>query len=158
MASGGDIGKAHSQPYVLIRFDTACRLIVKLHDKPGLQVAHRRLPYEFIVKANGNGGSDGKLRAQRPARQRAIRPALNPPSASVLETQSPEPPASFYPVSLDQHSQLNSAHIMPALRKLAPADGPVSGGPTILISGINFPPPTQLIIYARFGTIVVPTV
>ena len=165
MASGGDIGKALSQPYVLIRCNTARRLIVKLHDKPGHLVAHCLLPYEFIVKANGNGGRGVKPR--RTPRQRtplSELPPLSPLSeflplpVPVLETQSPEPPASLHSVSLYQHSQRNSNHIAPALRKLAPADGPVSGGPTILISGINFPPPTQLIIYARFGTAVAPTV
>ena len=121
-------------------------------------VAHTLLPYEFVVKANGNRTSNGRTRSYRPARQQALRPRSSPSSASTLESRPPELLANSYPVSVDELSQQNSNHISPVLRKLSPADGPVSGGPTIMISGINFPPPTQQIIYARFGNMVVPTV
>jgi hypothetical protein len=69
---------------------------------------------------------------------------------TALYPISPEPPAT------SQHSQLNSMD--PALRKLSPANGPSSGGPTITIYGINFPPPSQQIIYVKFGDVAVPTV
>ena len=123
-------------------------------------VAHSLLPYEFAVKANGNGPSSSRKRTYRPVRQHALQPRSNPSLASALESRLPEPLASSYPVSVDELSQHNSDHASPVLRKLSPADGPVSGGPTIIImiSGIDSPPPTQQIVYARFGNVVVPTV
>ena len=133
-------------------FDTAYRLIVKLHDKAGRLVAHSPLPYEFIVKANGNCDRNGRRRAHTSALQQALPPGLSLPPVNPLEPISPEPPAS------SQHLQLNSIHVDPGLRRLSPADGPTSGGPMITILGINFPPPTQQIIYVKFGTVAVPTV
>jgi len=44
------------------------------------------------------------------------------------------------------------------LHRLAPAEGPMSGGRTILLSGINFPHPSQQMVYAKFGSVVVTTV
>ena len=137
---------------VLAFFDTAYRLRINLHDEAGRLVAHSLLPYEFVVKANGNCVRNGQRRAYIPAQQQTLRPALNPPSVAALGTISPEPPAS------SQRSQLDSSHMVPALRRLAPADGPTSGGPIITILGINFPPPTQQIVYVKFGTVAVPTV
>jgi len=64
----------------------------------------------------------------------------------------------FHPAPVNQQSQLNSNGTVPILRRLTPGEGPVSGGPTILLSGVNFPPSYQHIIYARFGAVVVPTV
>jgi hypothetical protein len=46
----------------------------------------------------------------------------------------------------------------PVLQGLAPAEGPTNGGPTILLSGINFPQPLQQMVYARFGAVAVSTV
>ena len=149
---GGRIGKPHSRPCVLAFFDTSYRLRINLHDEAGRLVAHSLLPYEFVVKANGNCVTNGKRRAHTPTRQQALRSALNPPSVTALETISPEPPAS------SQRPQLDSSHVDPALRRLSPADGPASGGPMITILGINFPPPTQQIVYIKFGTVAVPTV
>jgi len=145
----GLISKVYSQPYHSVRSNAALRLIVKLHDESCYLVAHSLLPYEFIVKANGNGNH--RIRPHRGARQQALRPVLNPLSASALEPKLPE-------LSVDPYSQPNPTHIPPVLRRLSPADGPVTGGPIILISGINFPPPTQHIVYVRFGSVVVPTV
>ena len=130
-------------------FDTAYRLIIKLHDKAGRLVAHSPLPYEFIVKANGNCVRNGRRRAHTSALQHAQPPGLNLPPVNPLEPISPERPAS------SQHMQLN---VDPVLRRLSPADGPTSGGPIITILGIKFPPPTQQIIYVKFGTVAVPTV
>ena len=129
--------------------DTAYRLIIKLHDKAGRLVAHSPLPYEFIVKANGNCVRNGRRRSHTSALQQALPPGLNLPPVNPLEPISPQPPAN------SQHLQLN---VDPVLRRLSPADGPTNGGPIITILGINFPPPTQQIIYVKFGTVAVPTV
>ena len=129
--------------------DTVYRLMMKLHDEAGRLVAHSLLQYEFIVKANGNCD---RQRAHIPPPPQALRPGLNPPSVTALEPIAPEPPAS------PQRPQLNSNHMNPVLRRLSPADGPTSGGPTIAILGINFPLPTQQLIYVKFGTAAVPTV
>ena len=137
---------------VLAFFDRANRLIIKLHDKAGRLVAHSRLPHEFIVKANGNCVRSNRRGAHTTAPQQALRPDRNLPPVNSLEPTSPEPPAS------SRRSQLNSSHVDPVLRRLSPADGPTSGGPIITILGINFPPPTQQIIYVKFGTVAVPTV
>src|SRR5258706_15830559 len=149
---GGRIGKAQSRPCVLACFDTAYRLIIRLHDEAGHLVAHCLLPYEFTVTVNGNCVRNGKQRAHTPARQRALRPGSNLPAVTALEPISPEPPAST------QRSQQDSSHMDPVLRRLSPADGPASGGPLITILGINFPPPTQQIVYVKFGNVAVPTV
>ena len=140
----------------LIGSDTAGRLIVKLHDESGHLVAQSLLPYEFTVKGNGNG--NGRTRTHISVCQRTQRPRPVPSSAPPLEARSPELLASSHPVSVGEPSQHISNYITPVLRKLSPADGPVSRGPIIIISGINFPPPDQQIIYARFGNVVVPTV
>ena len=60
--------------------------------------------------------------------------------------------------TVQQQTQWHSNLSASILQRLAPAEGPVSGGPTILLTGINFPPPYQQIVYARFGAVVVPTV
>ena len=132
--------------------------MVELHDVSGQLVARSLLPYEFVVKANGNGNSNGRPRPYKSARQRTKQPRLDPSSASALELRSPELPGRSYLGSADDLSQHNTNSIAPVLRKLSPVEGPVSGGPIIMISGINFPPPDQQIIYARFGNVVVPTV
>ena len=134
----GRIGKVHSHPCALACSDTAYRLLIKLHDEDGDLVAHCRLPYEFIVKAHLNRVSN----ASNNRRRQALPPGLNLPSVTALE-----------PLSLD-----NSSHMDPFLRRISPADGPTSGGMTILISGINFPPPTQQIVYVKFGNLAVPSV
>jgi len=126
--------------------------MIKLHDEAGHLVAHSLLRYEFIVKANGNCVSNGRRQSHTPALQQAIPPGLGLPSVTALDPISPEPPAS------SQRSQLNSIHMDPVLRRLAPADGPTSGGPIIAILGINFPLPTQQLVYVKFGTAAVPTV
>ena len=140
---GGRTGEAHSQPRAFASVDTLYRLIIKLHDEAGHLVAHFLLPYEFIVKANGN---------KAPAQQQGLRPGFNLPSATVLEPISPESPAPT------QRSQLNSSHMDPFLRRISPTDGPTSGGMIITILGINFPPPTQQIVFVKFGNLAVPTV
>ena len=111
--------------------------MIKLHDEAGQLVAYCRLPYEFIVKANGNG--------RQPARHQALPPGLNLQSATTLEP----PPAST------QISRLDSSHMDPVLQKLAPDNGPTSGGPIIMISGINLP---QRIVFVKFGSLAAPTV
>jgi hypothetical protein len=150
----GRTGKVHSQPCASACFDIAYRLKIKLHDESGHLAAHYLLPYEFTVKANGNGAPRGGApRGRTPARQQALRRGLTPPPAPTLDPRSPEPPAS------SQHSQLNSNHMAPVLQMLSPDNGPVNGGPIILISGINFPPPIQQqVIYVKFGTTAVPAV
>lgn len=149
---GGRIGKDHSQPCVLARFDADHRLIIKLHDEAGRLVAQCRLSNEFIVNAHGNRVCNGKQRAHTPTRQQAVEPGSDLPSVTVLEPIPPEPPAST------QHSQVNSSHMDPVLGRLFPADGPASGGTMIAIHGINFPPPTQQIIYVKFGNVAVSAV
>jgi len=83
-------------------------------------------------------------------------PTPSLPQAPVF--QSLVPPENFHPVPVNQQPQLNSNVSISFLQKLAPGEGPVGGGPTILLSGVNFPPPYQHILYARFGTVIVPTV
>ena len=123
-----------------------------LHDEAGHLVARCPLEYEFIVKANGNCVGNRRRQAHTSARQQALGPGSNLPSVTALEPISPEPSAST------PGSQLNSSHVDPILRRLFPADGPASGGTMIAIHGINFPPPTQQIIYVTFGNVAVPTV
>ena len=150
-----------SQSCCLIHSDPPCSITVKLHDESGHLVAYSPLPYKFIVKANGNGVSTGGKRARSTVIQQTLRsefPVQNPLSASTLEPRLLGSPAHFQPLSMDQYSQLNSNYIASALHRLAPSEGPVGGGSTILLSGVNFPPPSQHILYARFGTVVVPTV
>ena len=146
---GGRIGKAHSRPCILASFNTAYRLIIKLQDEADRLVAHCPLPYEFIVIPNGNRV---RRQAHTPARQQVVRPGLNLPSITALEPISLEPPPST------QRPQLNSSYIDPVLRRLSPADGPTSGGTIITILGINFPPPTQQIVYVKFGNLAAATV
>ena len=62
----------------------------------------------------------------------------------------------IHPGPVDQHSQLNSNYPSLVLHRIGPSEGPVSGGPAILLSGTNFP--SRPTVYARFGTVVVPTV
>ena len=158
---GGRIGEVHSQSCVLIRSDAVCRLKVKLHDEFGHPVAHCLLPYQFIVKANSNSVSDDEPQAPIEAQQQTLClgfPGSNSLSASVWELRSPKPPASFHPLAINQHSQPNSNYLPSLLQRLAPAEGLISGGPTILLSGVNFPSPSQQIVYAKFGSVVVPTV
>ena len=145
---GGRIGKARTRPCTSIRFDTPRRLILKLHDEFENLVAQCFLPYQFIIRANGNGTGVGYLEPQAPT---AI-PVSSPPPAP------PVAPMNFRPVPINQYSQLNANISVSILQRLAPAEGPVSGGPTILLSGINFPPPYQQVLYARFGSVAVPTV
>src|SRR5258706_7332268 len=131
---GGRIGKAQSRPCVLACFDTAYRLIIRLHDEAGHLVAHCLLPYEFTVTVNGNCVRNGKQRAHTPARQRALRPGSNLPAVTALEPISPEPPAST------QRSQQDSSHMDPVLRRLSPADRPASRGRFLSLSPLHFPP------------------
>jgi hypothetical protein len=165
------MGKTHMAFYldcISPRSDTPCRLILKLHDENGNLVAHSLLPYKFIVIANGNhtGSSANdcgpRVRtAAAAARQQVPRagfPLPNPSPMPILDARSPEPPAGFRPISVNQQPQLDSNYPAPVLQRLAPAEGPTSGGPTILLSGINFPQPPQQMVYARFGAVAVPTV
>ena len=128
---GGRVGKAHSQPCFLAYFGTAYRLTIKLHDEVGHLVAHCPLPYEFIIRPNGNRVSNARRQAHTPAQQQALRPGLSLPSVTALEPILPDPPAST------QSSQLDSSNMDPVLQTLAPTNGPTSGGLIILISGIN---------------------
>jgi hypothetical protein len=160
---GGSMGTRHLRPCISNHSDTAWRLIIRLHDESGYLVAQYLLPHRFFIKANGNdnGGGDGESRAHIAVRQQIVRIGCsvpNPPSGPVWEPRAPPPPASHHPGSMDHYSQFDSNNIASVLRKLAPAEGPVSGGPTILLSGTNFPPPSQQVVYARFGTAVIPTV
>ena len=148
----GHISKLHSRPCDLACFDTANRLMIELHDEADHLVARCPLPYEFIVKINGNCVSNSRRRVYTPARQQALGTGSNLPSVAALEPILPEPPVST------QGSQLNSSHVDPILRRLSPADGPTIGGTIITILGINFLPPTQQIVFVKFGNVVVPTV
>jgi hypothetical protein len=154
------MGKAHSPLCISIRSDTAHRLIIKLHDDSGNLVAQCSLRHKFTVKANGN--KQGHIGYHGPpARQQTQRPtfpAPYPPPAPVLKTRAPVPPMHIHPASVNRHSQLNPNFSASILQRLAPTEGPISGGLTILLSGINFPLLSQQIIYARFGSVVVPTV
>ena len=156
------IGKEHTWPCSSTRFDIARRLILKLHDESDNLVAHCFLPYKFVVRANGNDpGGYYETQEHTTAQQQTLFSAFPVPNpAPVLETRSPVVPIPmhFHPVPVNQHLQSNPILSASILQRLAPAEGPVSGGPTILLSGINFPHPCQQIVYARFGGVVVPTV
>ena len=157
------MGKSRTRPCTSIRSDTTRRLILKLHDESENLVAQCLLPYQFIIRANGNDTGVGYSETQehtatQPQTPWAIFPVPSPPPAPVLDPRSPVPPMIFRPVPVNQYPQLNSNISVSILQRLAPAEGPVSGGPTILLSGINFPPPYQQVVYARFGSVVVPTV
>ena len=149
--------KTHSRPCISNHSNIICRLLLKLHDEFGNLVAHHFLPYKFIVIANGkkNAAIVGcETPAHTESRQQTIQPELHVPNLSpapVPVIRSPDPLTNFHPGPVNQHSDLASV-----LHRLAPSEGPVSGGPTILLSGTNFP--SRPTIYARFGTVVVPTV
>ena len=143
--------KTHTRPCISIRSDTAHRLILKLRDESDKLVAHCLLPYKFVVRANGNDTGVGYYETQ----QQIVFPVPNQPPAPILE---PVAPMNFHFIPANQHFQPNSNSPASILQRLAPAEGPVSGGSTILLSGINFPPPHQQTVYARFGAVVVPTV
>ena len=145
----GRIGKAHSQFCVLACFDADYRLMIKLYDEAGDMVAQCPLPNEFIVNAHGNRVCNGKQRARTPTHQQVVGPSSDLPSVTALGLISPQPPAST------EHSQVNSSHTNPVLGRLFPADGPASGGTMIAIHGINFPPPTQQLVYVKFGNVAV---
>jgi len=144
---------------VLMCSDEACRLILKLYDEVGNAVAHCQLQDKFVVVANGNG--NGNYTDGGEPRQQILWsefPFPNPPSAPVLERRNLELPTSVHPVSVDHRSHFNPNHSASVLYRLAPAGGPMSGGQTIFLSGINFPQPYQQMVYARFGSVVVTTV
>jgi len=151
------MGKAHSRPCISISSNVARRLILKLHNDSGDLVAHCIFPHKFIVTANGKHNTGVGYReppAHTELRHKAIQPEFpvpNPPPAPVSEIWS-----HFRPVSVHEQPQINSNYPDPDLHRFALSEGPVSGGPTILLSGTNFPSPQM--VYARFGTVVVPTV
>ena len=153
------MGKTHTPSCISIRSDAARRLILKLHDESDNLVAHSLLPYKFVVKANGNppgvvySGTQEHATAQHQT-QRPVFPVPNQPPAPI--TRSPVAAMNLHFVPATQHVQPNSNLSASILQRLAPAEGPLSGGPTILLSGINFP--HQQMVYARFGSVVVPTV
>ena len=154
------MGKTHTRPCISIRSDTAHRLILKLHDESDKLVAHCLLPYKFVVRANGNDTGVGYSETQEhtPAQQQTLGPVFPVPNQPPAPTRSPVPPMNFHFAPASQHLQPNPNPSAAILQRLAPAEGPVSGGPTIWLSGINFPPPNQQMLYARFGAVVVPTV
>ena len=157
------MGKTHTRPCISIRSDTARRLILKLHDEFDRLVARSLLPYKFFVKSNGNdtGVGYGETQEHTTAQQQTqwpVFPVPNQPPTPILQTRSPVAPMNLHFAPANQHLQPNSNPSATVLQRLAPAEGPVSGGPTILLSGINFPPPYQQMVYARFGAVVVPTV
>ena len=151
------MGETHSRPCISIHSNIVCRVILRLHDESGHLVAHYILPYKFIVTANGKQKAavvDCETPAHTESRQQTIQPDLhvpNPSPAPVPVIQSPDPLTNFPPGPVNLHP-----HLASVLHRLAPSEGPVSGGPTILLSGTDFP--SQPTIYARFGTVVVPTV
>ena len=154
---GEYMGKTHARLCISIHSNIICRVILRLHDESGHLVAHSLLPYKFIVTANGKQKAavvDYGTPAHTASRQPTIQPELhvpNPSPAHVPVIQSPDPLTNFHPGPVDQHSNIASV-----LHRLAPSEGPVSGGPIILLSGTDFP--SRPTIYARFGTVVVPTV
>ena len=157
------MGETHTPPRISICSDTTRRLILKLHDESDNLVAHSLLPYKFVVRANGDDTGVGysETPARTTAQQQAQWPVFtvpNRPPAPNLETRSPVAPVNFRFIPANQHLQPNSNLSVSILQRLAPAEGPVSGGPTIMLSGVNFPPPHQQMVYARFGAVVVPTV
>ena len=157
------LGKTHTPPRISIRSDAAHRLILKLHDESDNLVAHTLLPYKFAVKVNGNDTSVGYSETQEhtTAQQQTqwpVFPVPNQPPAPIMETRSRVAPVNPHSVPANQHVQPNSNLSASILQRLSPAEGPLSGGPTILLTGINFPPPHQQMVYARFGAVVVPTV
>ena len=160
---GGSMGQSRTRPCTSIRSDTTRRLMLKLHDESENLVAQCLLPYQFIIRANSNGTGVGysetqKHTATQPQTPWPIFPVPSPLPAPVLDPRPPVPPMNFHPVPVNQYPRLNSNISASILQRPAPAEGPVSGGPTILLSGINFPPPYQQLVYARFGSVAVPTV
>jgi len=157
------VGLTHG--LVLMRSDAACRLILKLHDETGNLVAHCLLPDKFIVKANGHDNSNDtgvyEPRVHTESRQQNLWsgfPVPNPPSVPILECRIPELPTNVHPVPVNHHPHFSLNYPTSVLHRLAPAEGPMSGGQTIFLSGINLPQPSQQVVYARFGNVVVTTV
>ena len=114
-----------------------------------------------MVKVNGNDTGVGyrKTQAHTTTQQQAPWPILPVPSPPPPPPPVPPVlPMNDHPIPVNQYPQFNSNLSVPILQRLAPVDGPLSGGPTILLSGINFPPPYQQVVYARFGSVAVPTV
>ena len=145
-------------------FDAACRLILSLHDEIGNLVARCQLPYNFIVYPNGNANANANANAngndtgsdEHTEPQQF--PVPNHPSVPVSEHRTPESPTNVHPFYVNEHPHFDPNYPVSVLRRLAPAEGPMSGGQTILLLGSNFPPPLQQIVYARFGNVPVATV
>ena len=147
------------------------RLGVELRDKNRLLVAHCRLPYRFssVPKRSNVRGRDD-LESQHTSSQRDLNRPLQgshpvPPIPTLPAVSRPEPyphrPSTLSQRShsqyMRQHPQHDTNNSSAVLERLAPSEGPVSGGPRVLLSGINFPPPPEC-IYARFGSLVTQTV
>ena len=145
-----------------MHFDPACRLKLKLHDEAGNLVAHCLLPHQFIVIANGNGNNTGvcELRVHPEPQPQVPVPGFavpNPILAAMLDRRTPELLTNVRPVSGNQYSD-NLNYPAPVLHRVSPAEGPMSGGQTILLSGTDFPQHPQQMVYARFGSVPVTTV
>lgn len=82
----------------------------------------------------------------------AVPPTLHPPQWEVVEGHPPS-----FGVGSRKDVQQPEASDQPLLQKVVPIEGPTQGGLKIVLIGTNFPPwPT--IVYARFGSVVAPTV
>ena len=102
---------------------------------------------------------------RRPANTSSQRPA--PEAHHRTSTRRPDPPhqhpshwenvAAWPPVSSYMGVQQPEASGQPLLQRVAPIEGPIRGGLSIVLIGNGFPPwPTT--VYARFGSAVTATV
>lgn len=139
------------------------RLVVELRDKHRLLVARDRLPYQFTsVPKKKNAPSQymsGQQNTSPHLQNMPCNPSL-PTSPAVPGSEHhphgySDPPQRHHPEYQDAQHATN--HSSATLERLAPTEGPVLGGLTILLSGTNFPSPPEC-IYAKFGSLVTPTV
>jgi len=147
------------------------RLVVELRDKYNLLVAHNRLRYQFnsVIKRKKPKSSNdlpsqptrGQQTRSHPMQDLHSGPSFPTPSAvpgpDHHSREYSAPPQRVHPEYMRQYAPHDTNHSSVVLERLAPSEGPVLGGLTILLSGVNFPSPPEC-IYAKFGSLVTPTV
>ena len=126
--------------------------MVELHDESGQLVARSLLPYEFVVKANGNGHSNGRPRPYRSALQRTQRPGSNP-SLALSHLNTGANPSSSTPNRHPVETQIGSVPSREGAEGSQEGTGEtetegtalsnVNEGPPTAVSPSQFPPAPQ---------------
>ena len=147
------------------------RLGVELRDENRLLVAQCRLPYRFssVPKRTNVRSRDDSQSQHTSSQWDSSHPLQGPPPVPFIPTSPAVPRAEPYsrryntllqrshPHYMRQYEQHDTNNSSTVLERLAPNEGPITGGHRVLLSGVNFPPPPEC-IYARFGSLVTQTV